>query len=185
MRKLISYMFTSLDGFIADRSGGLDWAPIDDELMRFANEYFATMDGIVFGRNVYQLFVEYWDHLDPGAASEHEADFAGIFRDMTRIVVSTSLREVDPKAVLVADDVAGSIAAIKEQPGRDLLLICGPELRTALTRAGLVDRHRVLVAPVVLGGGVPLFADVETPLPLRHTATREFGGGVVMLDYED
>ena len=60
MRKLISYMFTSLDGFIADRSGGLDWTPIDDELMRFANEYFATMDGIVFGRNVYQGFVEYW-----------------------------------------------------------------------------------------------------------------------------
>jgi len=184
MRELISYMFTSLDGFIADRAGGLDWAPIDDELMRFANEYFATMDGIVFGRNVYQGFVEYWDHLDPKAASEQEVDFAGIFRDMTRIVVSTSLREVDPKAVLVADDVAGSIAALKEQPGRDLLLICGPELRTVLTRAGLVDRHRVLVAPVVLGDGVPLFADVETPVPLKRTGTREFEGGVVMLDYE-
>jgi dihydrofolate reductase len=185
MRELISYMFTSLDGFIADRTGGLDWAPIDDELMRFANEYFATMDGIVFGRNVYQGFVEYWDHLDPGTASVLEVDFGRIFRDMTRIVVSTSLSEVDPKAVLVADDVAGSIAAIKERPGRDLLLICGPELRTALTRAGLVDRHRVLVAPVVLGDGVPLFAAVETPLPLRRTGTREFGGGVVMLDYED
>jgi dihydrofolate reductase len=184
MRKLISYMFTSIDGFIADRAGALDWAPIDDELMRFANEYFATMDGIVFGRNVYQGFVEYWDHLDPKAASEHEVDFAGIFRDMTRIVVSTSLREVDPKAVLVADDVAGSIAALKEQPGRDLLLICGPELRTVLTRAGLVDRHRVLIAPVVLGDGVPLFADVETPVPLKRTGTREFEGGVVMLDYE-
>ena len=46
MRKLISYMFTSLDGFIADRTGGLDWAPIDDELMRFANDDFATLDGI-------------------------------------------------------------------------------------------------------------------------------------------
>ena len=103
---------------------------------------------------------------------------------MTRIVVSTSLREVDPKAVLVADDVAGSIAAIKEQPGRDLLLICGPQLRTTLTRAGLVDRRRVLVAPVVLSDGVPLFADVETPLLLRRAGIREFGGGVVMLDYE-
>lgn len=184
MRKLISYMFTSLDGFIADRTGGLDWAPIDDELMRFANEYFATMDGIVFGRNVYQVFVEYWDHLDARAASELEVDFARIFRDMTRVVVSTSLREVDPKAVLVGDDVAGSIAAIKEQAGRDLLLICGPELRTTLTRAGLVDRHRVLVAPVVLGDGVPLFADLEVPLSLELRGTHEFDGGVVMLDYE-
>ena len=53
MRRLISYMFTSLDGFIADTYGGLDRVPIDDELMRFANDYFRGFHGILFGRNVY------------------------------------------------------------------------------------------------------------------------------------
>jgi dihydrofolate reductase len=186
MRKLVSYMFTSVDGFIADRDGGLDWVPIDDELMRFANAYFGAADGIVFGRKVYEGFVDYWDRLDPTDASVTplEVEFAEIFRDMTRIVVSRTLDEVDGEAVLIKDEVAQAIVDLKLQPGRDLLLICGPELRSTLTRHGLVDRHRVLVAPVVLGNGQPLFGDIEEPLGLKLAETRVFDGGVVMLDYE-
>jgi dihydrofolate reductase len=186
MRELVSYMFTSLDGFIADADGGLEWAPIDDELMRFANEYFSAADGIVFGRNNYEGFVSYWDGLDPADASvtELEVEFAQIFREMTRIVVSRTLRGVGDKAILINDDVAGRISALKEEPGRDLLLICGPELRSTLTRLGLIDLYRVLVAPVVLGKGVPQFEGAQELMRLRLAGTRVFDGGVVMLDYE-
>jgi dihydrofolate reductase len=186
MRELVSYMFTSLDGFIADPEGGLEWAPIDDELMRFANEYFSAADGIVFGRNNYQLFVSYWDGLDPTDASVTELDveFAQIFRKMTRIVVSRTLREVGDQTILINNDVAGRISALKEEPGRTLLLICGPELRSTLTRLGLIDRYRVLVAPVVLGKGVPQFEEAQDLMRLRLADTKVFDGGVVMLDYE-
>ncbi len=186
MRKLVSYMFTSVDGFIADPEGGLEWVPIDDELMRFANEYFGAADGIVFGRNVYEGFVDYWDALDPTSASvtERDVEFARIFRGMTRIVVSRTLDHVDGKAILIKGEVAQAIADLKRQTGGDLLLICGPELRSVLTRQGLVDRHRVLVAPVALGDGQPLFAEIEEPLRLQLVDTRVFDGGVVMLDYE-
>jgi dihydrofolate reductase len=186
MRELVSYMFTSLDGFIADPDGGLEWAPIDDELMRFANKYFSAADGIVFGRNNYQLFVSYWDGLDPTDASVTELDveFAQIFRKMTRIVVSRTLREVGDQTILINDDVAGRISALKEEPGRNLLLICGPELRLTLTRLGLIDRYRVLVAPVVLGKGVPQFEEAQDLIRLRLADTKVFDGGVVMLDYE-
>lgn len=186
MRKLDSYMFTSLDGFIADPDGGLDWVPIDDELMRFANEYFGTAEGIVFGRNVYQGFVDYWDRLDSAdpAVTELEVEFARIFRGMTRVVVSTTLEQVDRNAVLIKEQVPQAIEDLKQQSGGDLLLVCGPELRSTLTRLGLVDRHRVLVAPVVLGRGLPLFGDVNEPFRLQLVGTKVFGGGVVMLDYE-
>ena len=187
MRRLVSYMFTSLDGFIADADGGLDWVPVDDELMEFANQYFGAADGIVFGRNNYQLFVDYWDRLEAAnpTAPPLEVEFAQIFAGMTRIVVSTTLDEVDPKAVLIKDDVPRAIEELKRQPGGDLLLlISGPDLRTTLTRAGLVDLHRVLIVPVVLGQGVPLFADLEGLLRFHLIETKVFGGGVVMLDYE-
>jgi len=78
MSELVSYMFISLDGFIADAGGGLEWIPIDDELMAFANEVFADVDGIVFGRNVYEGFVSYWEHL-PSDASPSDIAFAAIF----------------------------------------------------------------------------------------------------------
>jgi dihydrofolate reductase len=184
MRRLVSYMFTSLDGYIADDEGGLGWVPIDDELMRFANGYFVTMDGIVFGRRVYEGFVEYWDRLDPERASELEVEFARIFGAMTRIVVSRTFDQVDPRAVLVADDPVGALERLKREPGRDLLLICGPELRATLMRHGLVDLHRTLVAPVMLGSGQPLIADLDEPARLRLVGTRTFDGGVVMLDHE-
>jgi dihydrofolate reductase len=186
MRQLVSYMFTSLDGFIADSDGQLDWVPIDDELMGFANEYFEAAEGIVFGRKVYQLFVDYWDQLDPAnpSVTALEVEFARIFSGMTRVVVSTTLEQVDRNAVLIKDEVPHTIDDLKQQPGRDLLLICGPELRSTLTRHGLVDRHRVMVVPVVLGKGQPLFSDMNEPLRLQLVGTKVFGGGVVMLDYE-
>lgn len=186
MRRLVSYMFTSLDGFIADAGGGLDWIPIDDELMRFANEYFGAADGIVFGRNVYEGFVSYWDALDPADTSVTELDveFAEIFEKMTRIVVSRTIGDVGGDTVVIDDDLAGRISALKELPGRDLLLICGPVLRSTLARLGLIDRYRVLVVPVALGQGRRHFAAHEDPLRLRLAGTRAFDGGVVILDYE-
>jgi dihydrofolate reductase len=186
MRQLVSYMFTSLDGFIADPEGGLDWVPIDDELMSFANAYFRTAEGIVFGRNNYQVFVDYWDRLDPTDPSVPalEAEFARIFGGMTRVVISRTLEQVDRNAVLIKDEVPRAIEDLKRQPGGDLLLICGPELRSTLTRHGLVDVHRILVVPVVLGKGQPLFGDTNEQLRFQLVGTKVFGGGVVMLDYE-
>lgn len=185
MRKLVSYMFTSIDGFIADADGGLEWVPIEDELMRFANAYFRTFDGIVFSRGVYQGFVDYWDVLDPSAASPLEVEFARVFRDMTRIVVSRTLDGLeDGRAILIRDRVPDVIDRLKREPGRDLLLICGPELRSTLARSDLVDLHRVLLAPVALGNGRRLFDPLDEPIGLRLVETRRFGGGVEMLDYE-
>jgi dihydrofolate reductase len=188
VRKLVSYMFTSLDGFIADTEGKLDWVPIDGGLMAFANEYFGSAEGIVFGRKNYQTFVEYWDGMDRTDPSvpAHEVEFARIFADMTRVVVSTTLERVeDPRAVLITKDVPQAIEDLKRRPGGDLLLISGPELRSTLTRAGLVDLHRILIVPVVLGQGVPLFADLGDRLQLRLPGDpKVLDDGVVLLDYE-
>jgi dihydrofolate reductase len=180
--ELVSYMFISLDGYIADAGGGLEWTPIDDELMGFANEVFAGVDGIVFGRNVYEGFVSYWDHL-ASDASPSEVAFAETFQRLDRIVVSSTLEDA-PGRIVIRDDIAAGIAAAKERAQRDLLLICGPALRSTLADLGLIDRYQMFVAPVVLGEGVPQFGPTKEPLRLRHTATRTFTGGVVMLDHE-
>jgi dihydrofolate reductase len=155
--------------------------------MRFANTHFASMGGIVFGRTVYEGFVEYWDRLvptDPGTP-DLEREFAGIFRGIERIVVSTTL-ETDGSegTTVIADDLAGALTRLKERPGNDLLLICGPALRSTLAGLGLIDRFRTLVAPVALGEGVPLFAPVTEPVGLRLVASTQFSGGVAMLDHE-
>lgn len=182
MSELVSYMFISLDGFIADAGGGLEWTPIDDELMGFANEIFADVDGIVFGRNVYEGFVSYWEHL-PSDASPAEVAFAEIFAGLDRIVVSSTLDDA-PGRTVIRDDIAAGIASAKERAQHDLLVICGPALRSTLADLALIDRYQMFVAPVILSEGVPQFGPTKEPRRLRHTATKTFTGGVVLLDYQ-
>jgi dihydrofolate reductase len=103
---------------------------------------------------------------------------------MERAVVSRTMPADRAGVTVIGDDLAARIAELKERPGGDLLLISGPELRTALAGQGLIDRYRNLVAPVALGGGVPLFAPIASPVPLRLVGATAFAGGVVMLDLE-
>jgi dihydrofolate reductase len=179
-------MFTSLDGYIADDDGQLDWVPIDHELMAFANEWFATVGGIVFGRKIYEGFVEYWDNLDPSDlnTTEDEVRFAEIFGATPRYVATRTLETAEPRTTLIRDGVSDRVRALRADVSADLALVSGPELRSELAAAGLVDRLLVLMVPTVLGSGIRHFAARTHRLRLRLGDTRRFGNGVALLDYE-
>jgi dihydrofolate reductase len=151
----------------------------------------ARWTGIVFGRLAYQGFVAYWDGLDPfdpndpsdPNVTEGEVEVAAILRDMTRIGVSRTLKRVDGHAILIKDDIDGGISRVKEQPGGDLLLVCGPELLATLARSGRIDAYRIFVAPALLGDGMPLFRDNQHELRLELVDSKMFRSGFVTLDY--
>jgi dihydrofolate reductase len=179
-------MFTTLDGLIAGPNGEfLDYDPSDEE-MAFANELFGSADGILFGRKTYEGFVSYWDALDPADACIRKADveFARIFGNMTRVVFSRTLDRVGGDAILIKDNIAAEVSRLKRQPGRDLLLICGPELLSTLVGLGLVEEFRILVRPMVLGRGKALFGDIPERLQLKLVSTRVFESGVVVHHYQ-
>ena len=186
MRNVVLYMFTTLDGLIAGPNGEfLDYDPSDEE-MAFANELFGSADGILFGRKTYEGFVSYWDALDPADACIRKADveFARIFGNMTRVVFSRTLDRVGGDAILIKDNIAAEVSRLKRQPGRDLLLICGPELLSTLVGLGLVEEFRILVRPMVLGRGKALFGDIPERLQLKLVSTRVFESGVVVHHYQ-
>lgn len=187
MRKIVLYMITTLDGFIAAPEGEPDvyeYEPTEEE-HQYANDFFRSVDGILFGRVIYELFVSYWDtlDLDDPAVPGVEVDFATLFRKMTRVVVSRTLDTVDDNAIVLKDDIAGEVAKLKGQPGRDLALICGPELLATLVHLELVDEVRLLVRPLLLGRGKALFSDLVDPLRLELLENRQFGSGVVLHHY--
>jgi dihydrofolate reductase len=186
LRNVVLYMFTTLDGLIAGPNGEfLDYDPSDEE-MAFANELFGSADGILFGRKTYEGFVSYWDALDPADACIRKADveFARIFGNMTRVVFSRTLDRVGGDAILIKDNIAAEVSRLKRQPGRDLLLICGPELLSTLVGLGLVEEFRILVRPMVLGRGKALFGDIPERLQLKLVSTRVFESGVVVHHYQ-
>jgi dihydrofolate reductase len=155
-------MFASLDGFIAGPNGEFDDYEPSNEEMVFANEVFGAAEGILFGRVCYEGFVDYWDSLDLADPDTKplEADFARIFRQMTRVVCSRTRDQAEGNDILIKDHIAEQVTQLKQQPGGDLLLVCGPELLAALVQHGLVDECRILIKPSVQGRGMAL-SDVE------------------------
>ena len=182
MRKLIYSMTVSLDGFIADPGGEIDWTAPDDELHRFHNERVRELGAILCGRRLYEVMV-YWEtaHENPGIG-ETELEFARIWQALPKVVFSSTLRSVEGNARLATREVGEEVAALKEQPGKDLE-VGGARLAAACIERDLVDDYRLFVSPVVLGGGTPLFPPLEARIDLELVETRTFGSRVVYMRY--
>jgi dihydrofolate reductase len=144
MPRLLRYsVAASLDGFITDADGGVDWIPMDPAIDFHA--MFAQYDTLVMGRTTYEHAVAY--------GPEGTALWAG----MRVIVCSTTLTAAQaPGVELVGADTAARVAAIKREPGRDLWLFGGGRLFRSLLEAGVVDEVEVALVPVLLGAGTPL-----------------------------
>jgi len=182
--KLIYSLNVSLDGFVETVDHRLDWGLVDDELHTWFNERSRSLDAELYGRRIYELMAAYWPTAgsDP-AATEPEREFARIWTAMPRFVFSRTLRSVRPGCRLVAGDVGERLAEIRSEFPGDLG-VAGPTLASAFIERGLVDEYRLVVHPVILGAGTPMFPALRDPIGLRLLETQTFGSGVVYLGYE-
>jgi dihydrofolate reductase len=182
MRNVVLSMQVSLDGFIARANGELDWHLVDGEFNEYARDLLDSFDTLVFGRVTYELMASYW----PTATTNDpvEARIAERLNTLPKVVFSRTLRKVEWKnSSLAHGGVAEEIRKMKEQPGKDIG-IGGTSLVSALAPLGLIDDYRILVVPVVLGSGKPLFKDVKKSISLRLRETKTFGSGLVLLAYQ-
>src|SRR5258706_11994951 len=182
MRNVIYSMGVSLDGFIAGPDGEIDWSAPDEELHRFHNQQIREIGAHLCGRRLYEEMV-YWETADENpSATEVELEFAGIWKQLPKIVFSKTLEKVEGNVRLVRDGVAEEVAKLKEQPGKDLA-VGGAGLASTFTRLGLIDEYRLFVSPVVLGGGTPSFPALGEGINPVTIETPTFGSRVVYLRY--
>lgn len=184
MAKLIHSMAVSLDGYIADPSGAIDWTMPDEELHRFHNERVREQSAQLCGRGLYEVML-YWEtvHEDP-SASETELEFAEIWRALPKVVFSRTLTSVEGNWRLAGGDLAEEVAAIKEQYEGGVVGVGGAGLAAACIELDLIDEFWLFVAPVVLGGGTPFFPPLDRRIEMELVETRTFGGPrVVLLRY--
>lgn len=184
MRRIVVVSSISVDGFFEGPDRGLEWNLVDEEVHQHFNDFLGEMSAFLEGRVTYELMEEYWPTADQDPdVSPTMAEFAGIWRQMPKVVYSRTLERVGPNATLVRDVVPEEVRALKARPGGDMVL-GGPNLTAAFEQHGLVDEYRLYVHPVVLGRGHPLFPPSDDRIHLRLIETRRFGNGVVMLRYE-
>jgi dihydrofolate reductase len=184
MRKIILSMSVSLDGFIEGPDRQIDWHMVDDELHSHFNEQLSTMSAFLSGRVTHELMAAFWPTADSDPSSTAPVvEFAGIWRDMPKIVFSRTLERADWNTTIMREVAVEEIMALKAQPGGDMAL-GGADLASAFMQLDLIDEYRLYVNPIVIGRGKPLFQASDATIHLRLVETRTFGNGVVLLRYE-
>jgi dihydrofolate reductase len=168
----------SLDGFFEGPKKELDWFVTDEEFFAYAREMLCAADTLLFGRATYQHMANYW----PSAPADEIADK---MNNLPKVVFSQTLQKVEWKnSRLVRGNVAEEISNLKNQPGKDMVVLGSASLASWLLQLGLVDEYRIILTPVLIGAGTPLFRDVNTRLKLQLLSMRSFASGVVVLYYQ-
>ncbi len=188
MRKVILMMIVSLDGFIDGPNGEMDWIPFEEEFQRYVNGMHGVeVDTILYGRVAYQKTGNQDPNvlvrIYPGPAQDI-IEWVNKLDGMTKVVFSRTLTGVEGKNVRLAKgSIEDEVLKLREEPGRDMQLIGGSALVSEFIRLGLVDEYRVMVAPVLLGGGKPLFKGVVERRNLQLAKVDTFPSGLVILHY--
>ena len=181
MSNIILFNMITLDGFFEGPKRDINWHHVDDEFNDFAIEQMNTADGLIFGRVTYQLMESYWP--TPSAIAD-DPSVANKMNSIPKIVFSRTLKKAEwNNTRLVNGEAAQEIQKLKQQPGRDWFIFGSADLASSLSSRGLIDEYRVIVNPIVLGSGTPLFKSQEEPLSLKLTQSRIFRNGNVLLYY--
>ncbi len=179
MAKLIYSMIASLDGYVADEDGNFDWAMPDEEVHAFANELERSIGTCLYGRRMYETMVA-WETMDLAGEPPVVRDFAEIWRATDKVVYSRTLATASSARTRIERDFdAKAIGRMKAGAKRDIS-IGGPDLAAQAFEAGLVDECRLLIAPVLVGGGKRSLPD-GVHLKLELLEQRRFGNGMSLL----
>jgi dihydrofolate reductase len=193
MRKAIAALQVSVDGFIEGPKGELDWAMTEDkETWDDVFEMLTHVDTMILGRAMYPAYEQYWLAIlaDPTAivplsgrtASKNEIAYARLADKTPHVVLSRSLDKVAWKTTRIVRDVE-EIRKMKEAPGKDMYVVGGATLVSSLMNLGLLDELRLMVNPLILGGGKALFKDVKERRGLSLVRAKPLASGKVSLIY--
>ena len=185
MGRIISFMHISLDGFVAGPKGQMNWIKVDQEIFDHVGERIGETDSALYGRVTYEMMQNYWPNAgnEPGA-SKHDIEHSRWYNKAHKIVLSKTMSgEGLSNTEIISDNLSDRINEIKQRGNKDILLFGSPTATHSLIQRNLIDGYWLFVNPIILGEGIPLFADIKEKIKLKLLATRQFTSGVTELNY--
>ena len=185
MRKLVSLMHVSLDGFVAGPNGEMDWINVDDALFEYVGKKIHETDTALYGRVTYELMQSYWPTAaDQPNAKKHTIEHAAWYKKAAKIVLSKTMKGQElPNTTIINDNVAEEIKKIKAAPGKEILIFGSPSASHVLMQENLIDGYWLFVNPVLIGEGIPLFKNIKDRIKLKLLESFTFSSGVICLHY--
>ena len=183
MRKIILDTIISLDGYYTSPKNEIDWFEFDQEEIDWSKEILRRVDAMLFGRVTYQEFSGFWPTASP-SPDGFDSEIIGHLNGTRKLVFSRTLADAPwGPATLIREDPVTAVSLLKNEPGKDMVVIGSGTLVSALVKAGLVDEYRIRVRPMILGAGKPAFVDRDARHPLKLVSGRTFTNGVLALHY--
>lgn len=179
MRKLIMWNIITLDGYFEGNKNwdlpflNVVWGP---ELEKLSIDQLHSADYLVFGRVTYEGMAAHW--------TKAEGEIADLMNNIPKLVFSKTLKTADwNNTTLIKENASAEIKKFKEQGGKDMYVFGSANLSETLVNDNLFDEYRIGIAPVILGGGRPLFRQGISPKDLTLVSTQQLINGGVVLKY--
>src|SRR5215510_14856620 len=186
MRKIISFMHISLDGFVAGPNGEMNWIKVDEEIFDHVGKRIGEGDTALYGRVTYQMMEGYWPTAgDKPNASKHDIEHSKWYKKIHKVVLSKTMKDENLiNTTIISQNLPDRINEIKQKPGPDIAVFGSPTATHSLIQLNLIDGYWLFVNPIILGRGIPLFADIKGKIELKLLPpTRQFTCGVTELNY--
>jgi dihydrofolate reductase len=187
MRNVILQEFVSVDGLAAGPNDSVDFVPAstqgDQSFGQHQLRFMDSIDAILLGRVTYAMFAGHW----PNVTSGDDKPFADKLNAIPKIVFSRSLGRAPwgswDDARIVKTSAAKEVAKLKQESGKDMVIWGSISLAQSLANEGLIDEYQLVVCPVVLGSGKPLFRGKVDTFGMRLLKAKSFDRGAVLLAY--
>lgn len=178
-------MMVSLDGYFEGPDHDLSWHHVDAEFNDFAQAQMKEADTILFGRRTYQLMESFWPTKQ---GLEDDPEVAHLMNETPKVVVSSSLKNVTETKIwkhvrLINQNVRDEITKLKNEKGGDIILLASSNLCVSLLEWGLLDEVRIMINPIVIGKGTPLFQGIKEKINFKLIKERKFGNGNMLITY--
>jgi len=195
MRRIVMFNRVSADGYFASTDGALDWTVPDEAIDQAGAAHMPNFDAMLFGRHTYEAFESFWPHAagDAETASDPHTDgrrtktlrsMANWINSREKCVFSTTRRELSwHNSRLFPRFDPAELRALKQAPGKDMIVFGSGSLVSQLSEHGLIDEYQFVVGPLLLGAGRSLVRGLSTRVPLELLEARPYPSGNVMLRY--
>lgn len=189
MRKIVSFVHMSLDGFVASTDEGmasLGWISLSDDLFGYVEQRIQQTDTALYGRVTYQMMESYWPTAaEQPNASAHDHAHSRWYKTARKIVLSkTLLEKKHPGTKIISSNLSDEISKLKQSADSEILVFGSPCATHALMTENLIDEYLLFINPILLGQGIPLFKNIKDRTALTLVNSMFFASGVVCLNYE-
>lgn len=182
MKKITAFNFITLNGFLNDVDGDISWHRHGVEENQFAAESLQSGNTLLFGRNTYEMMAGYWP---TPMAMQNDPDVAEGMNNAEKIVISRTLKKADWKNTkVISDNVIQEIKHLKILPGNDITILGSGSIVSLLAKNDLIDEYQIMIDPVAIGSGTPLFKGIRQTLNLELIQVKAFKSGTVLLSYK-